>query len=172
MKLDSSHRVLLHMNSLSIVLSTVEAKPSSSPFDISDNEFLSDRVRLVPLLVLGDFPSEGESGIDLVEGEQGLFKALLAPLDATEYLAGVSLAGVSLAGVSLAGAVPDFDDLLPTGLAVGLVIGFGVDFAKDSCPLLELPPLFLVCLVPHPTIFSGLIHSSYLHWKHKRVYSW
>lgn len=144
-----------YISTLFIVLTTGMFKPSSSPFDISDREFLSDRVRPIPLPVLGDLPRDGDSDPDLVEGEQGLFNAPLAPLDADKYLAGVSLIG--------AGA--DFDDRLPAGLAVGLVIGFGVDFALDSCPLLVLPVLFLVCLVPHPTIFSGLIHSSYLHWK-------
>jgi len=41
-------------------------------------------------------------------------------------------------------------------------MGFGEDFELDSCPLLVLPVLFLVCLEPQPAIFSGFIHSSYL----------
>lgn len=128
--------------------------PSSNPFDISESEFLSDLVRPVPLPgpVLGDLPRDGDTDPDLVEGEQGLFNTLLAPFDADE----------GFVMISLAGAIADLDVRLPAGLAVGLVIGFGVDLAPDSSPLLVLPVLFLVCLVPHPAIFSGFIHSSYL----------
>lgn len=65
---------------------------------------------------------------------------------------------------SLAGTVATvaLDVRLPAGFAVGLVTGLGVGFPLDSCPLLMLPDLFRVCLVPHPAIFSGFIHSSYL----------
>lgn len=128
--------------------------PSSNPFDISESEFLSDLVRPVPLPgpVLGDLPRDGDTDPDLVEGEQGLFNTLLAPFDADE----------GFVMISLAGATAGLDVRLPAGLAVGLVIGFGLDLAPDSCPLLVLPVLFLVCLVPHPAIFSGFIHSSYL----------
>lgn len=107
--------------------------------------------------VLGDLPRDGDTDPDLVEGEQGLFSTLLAPFDADE---GLATAIISLTGI--AGA--DFDVRLPAGLAVGLVIGLGVGFATGSegGNLLVLPVLFLVCLEPHPAIFSGLIHSSYL----------
>ena len=66
----------------------------------------------------------------------------------------------SLAGTVAAVAL---DVRLPAGFAVGLMTGLGVGFALDSCPLPMLPDLFRVCLVPpHPAIFSGFIHSSYL----------
>ena len=111
-------------------------------------------MRPVPLPgpVLGDLPRDGDTDPDLVEGEDGPFSMHLDPFDANDGLATVSLAGATAA----------LDVRLPAGFVVGLVMGFGVDFELDSCPLLVLPVLFLVCLVPHPAIFSGLIHSSYL----------
>ena len=128
--------------------------PSSNPFDISESEFLSDLVRPVPLPgpVLGDLPRDGDTDPDLVEGEHGLLSTHFEPFDADDGLATISLAGATAA----------LDVRLPAGFIVGLVMGFGVDFELDSCPLLVLPVLFLVCLVPHPAIFSGFIHSSYL----------
>ena len=142
--------------------STITSIPSSSPFDISVREFLSDLVRPIPLPgpVLGDFPRDGDNEPDLVEGEQGLFNGFLVPFDAGECLVTTSLTGPA-AGL---------DVRLPAGFAVGRVIGLGVTFVLASCALLVLPVLFLVCLVPHPAIFSGLIHSSYLQRITKRDY--
>lgn len=106
----------------------------------------------LPGPVLGDLPRDGDTDPDLVEGEHGLFNTHLEPFDADD----------GLATISLAGATADLDVRLPAGFIVGLVMGFGEDFELDSCPLLVLPVLFLVCLEPHPAIFSGFIHSSYL----------
>lgn len=132
----------------------IDISPSSNPFGTSESEFLSDLVRPVPLPgpVFGDLPRDGDTDPDLVEGEHGLFSAHLEPFDADDGLATISLAGATAA----------LDVRLLAGFVVGLVMGFGVDFELDSCPLLVLPVLFLVCLVPHPAIFSGFIHSSYL----------
>jgi len=111
-------------------------------------------VRAVPLPgpVLGDFPRDGDNEPDLVEGEQGLFNEFLVPFNAGECFVTTSLTGPATA----------LDVRLPAGLAVGRVIGLGVGLLLESCPLLTLLVLFRVCLVPHPTIFSGFIHSSYL----------
>ena len=132
--------------------------PSSTPFDISETEFFSDLVRLVPLpeLVFGDFPRDGDKDPDLVDGEHGLFKEFFVPFDASNGLVLASLTGAVAAA---------FDARLPAGLAVGRAMGFGVGFTLLSCalPTPPMPPvLFRVCLVPQPAIFSGLIHSSYL----------
>ena len=131
--------------------------PSSSPFDISEAELLSDLVRVVPRPEpdFGDFPRDGDKDPDLVEGEHGLFKALFVP-----FAGGNCLVLASLPAPAVTLLV-----LLPDGLAVGRATGFGGDFALVSCPLAALPAppvLFRVCLVPQPAIFSGFIHSSYL----------
>lgn len=111
-------------------------------------------MRPVPLPgpVLGDLPRDGDTDPDLVEGEHGLFSTHLEPFDADDGLVTTSLAGATAA----------LDVRLPAGFVVGLVMGLGVDFELESGPLLVPPVLFLVCLVPHPAIFSGFIHSSYL----------
>lgn len=111
-------------------------------------------MRPVPLPgpVLGDLPRDGDTDPDLVEGEHGLFSMHLEPFDADDGLVTTSLAGATAA----------LDVRLPAGFVVGLVMGLGVDFELESGPLIVPPVLFLVCLVPHPAIFSGFIHSSYL----------